>query len=159
MNHKTKLKLLLALVLSGTPTTAQTTDAITKKQEARARNFANFLFDWSEWEAFDKVSYRDKRRAERATYDSAKTRIPDLVRDSTILANQIVKGADIINKKYDLNEHPDHIYTCYELFYIYEKKETDKNSDEYIMADVLNKYTDVLKQLKLARYTMEINSK
>ena len=159
MNNKTKLKLLLSLALLGTPAIAQTPTTIEKKYEARARNFAKFLLNWSDIEAYEAVSNRDKRRAEHATYDSAKAKIPELVRDSTILADQITKGANIINKKYDLDEHPDHIYTWYEFFYIYEQRDADKNSEDYIMADILQKYTNVLKQLKLARYTMELNGK
>ena len=100
-----------------------------------------------------------RRRAERTTYECAYAKMPELVRDSVYMADKITKGASIINKKYDLHERPDYVYTWFELFYIHEQKNADKNSSDYILADNLKKYIEILKQLKLARYTMQINQK
>lgn len=159
MKNKNKLKLLLALMLAATPVMVQSQDADALKRDTRTRYFKDFLMYWCDWRAYDSVSYMDKRRAERTTYEEASARIPDLVRDSTQRADKLAQDASIINKKYDLDERPDHVYTWYELFYIYEQKNPDKNSEEYIMADNLVKYIETLKQLKLNRYTMEVNKK
>lgn len=158
MKNKNKLKLLLALMLAAMPIAVQSQDTDALKRDARTRYFKDFLMYWSDWRAYESVSHMDKRRAERTTYEEASARIPELVRDSTLRANKLTQDAGIINKKYDLDERPDHIYTWYELFYIYEQKKPDKNSEEYIMAENLVKYIETLKQLKLNRYTMQVNS-
>ena len=159
MKNKTKLKLLLSLMLLAMPAGAQVLDKDAQKRERRAQNFADFLLYWCDWKAYDSVSYMDKRRAKRTTYEDASAKIPELVRDSIYYADKLAVDANIINKKYDLDKKPDHIYTLHEIFYIYEQKNTDRNSDEYIMAENLKKYIKTLKQLKLNRYTMQINQK
>lgn len=159
MKSKNTLKLLLAMALLGTPATAQVPNANQKKYDARAREFAEFMLYWSNWNAYESVSRTDRRRAERTTYECAYAKMPELVRDSVYMADKITKGASIINKKYDLQERPDYVYTWFELFYIHEQKNADKNSSDYILADNLKKYIEILKQLKLARYTMQINQK
>lgn len=159
MKNRNKIKLILMLMLAGAPIAAQQQTPDDKKRSARTERFARLLLYWADYDAYDSVKMREKRIAEKMPYDSAANKIPDLVRDSTYYADIIKSGADLINKRYSLRETPDNVYTLYELMYIYEEKHTDKNSSEYILIDNLMKYVDVLKQLKLNRYTMEVNKK
>ena len=158
MNKQTKLKLLLMFMLAGTPCVAQT-DSDTKKQEMRARNFAEFLLYWTEWEAFFDVGHFDKKRAEHREYDDSIQQIPELVRDSAYYANEITKGASLINQRYPLNTQPDMPYFMYEIEYSYDGKNPDKTSAEYILGENLERYEQTLKKLKLARYTVKVNQK
>ena len=158
MNNKIKLSLLLAMMLMGTPCMAQT-DQDAKKQELRKRNFAEFLIYWTEWDAFIDISQFDKSRAKRDSYEEAKNQIPNLVRDSTYYANEISAGAGIINDKYTINQQPDLAFTMYEIKQAYKDRHTDKNSAEYILGKNMKEYEKILKELKLARYTISINEK
>lgn len=159
MKHKNKLKLLLMLMLMGVPSAAQSDDADKIKQEVRARNFADFLLYWAEWGAFVDVGRFDKRRAERDTYEEASMRIPELVRDSTYYADEIVKGAHIINKRYPLDKKPEMAYFMCEINDTYRDKNADKSSDMYILGKNMAEFEKVLKELKLARYTVEVKQK
>ncbi len=159
MKNKTKLKLLLSMMLLATTSIAQDSFKEEQKRAARAKNFADFLLYWSDWDAYLDVSIIDKKLAERETYDEAKTRIPELVQDSTYYADEIVKSASIINKRYPLNKQPDMAYFLYEIKDIYKDKKSDRNSDEYKLGRTLAEYERVLKELKLARYTLRINQK
>lgn len=159
MKNKTKLKLLLSLLLVATPCLAQESDADTKKHMARAREFADFVLRWTDWGAYYDIKARDKRRAERDTYQEASERIPLLVQDSTLYANAIVKNAGIINKRYPINRSPDMAFFLYELRDIYKYELYDTSSEEYLLGKIILDYEQVLKKLKLARYTMYINQK
>lgn len=159
MKNKTRLKLLLALLLSGTPAIAQTPDNSDKvRQERRAKNFAEFLLYWTNWDAYMNINRAQIKRAEKADMEKAKDTIPGLVRDSTYYANEIVKRADIINKRYDLDETPDMAFTKYELVCAYKQKYPSKDAPEYILGKMLEEYEDVLKKLKLTRYTVKCNN-
>ena len=157
MKNKTKIKFAILLMLVAGNAYAQQQNSDDVKRGVRAHNFARTLLYWADVEACYDVSKREIRTAEKMSPDSAMARIPTLVRDSTYFANELRSGADIINSKYTLNEHPDNIYTIYELLYVYDKKNSDKNSPDYIMADKLHKYVDVIKELKLARYAIRHN--
>ena len=159
MKNKTKIKLLLSLVLLATPTVAQPNDKDTHKREIRARNFADFLLYWADWSAYVDVRQIDKKRAERDEYEEAKSRIPELVRDSTYYANEIVNASPLINERFALDERPDMAYFMYEVKDTYKDKRADKNSAEYKLGHNLSEYEKVLKALKLTRYTMEIHQK
>ena len=159
MKNKTKIKLLLSLILLATPSVAQDIDVESQKRAMRAKNFAEFLLYWSEWGALVDVSNMDKRRAERDTCEGANAQIPDLVRDSTYYANEIVKAAPIINKRFPLGQSTDMAYFLYEIKDIYKDKKADKSSPEYTLGKNLNEYEKVLKKLKLARYTIDFNKK
>ncbi len=144
-------------MLATTLCVAQTTDD--EKQASRKRNFAEFLMYWTEWNAYIDISQLEKRRAERDIYEDAINKIPDLVRDSTYYANTITDNAGIINKKYNVNERPDMAFTMYEARQMYKYKKADKNSDEYILGKNLHEYEQILKELKLARYTVQVHKK
>ena len=159
MKNKNKLKLILSLMLLATPVIAQSDDKDAMKRAARAKNFAEFLLYWTDWNAYIDVRHIDKKRAERDTYEEAKNRIPELVRDSTRYANEIVNASPIINKRFALKERPDMAYFMYEIRDIYKDKRSDKHSVEYLLGQSLSEYEKVLKELKLTRYTMEINQK
>lgn len=159
MKNKTRLKLLLALLLSGTPAIAQTPDNSDKaRQERRAKNFAEFLLYWTNWDAYININNAQIKRAEKADMEKAQEEIPQLVLDSTYYANEIVKRADIINKRYDLDETPDMAFAKYELVCAYKQKYPSKDAPEYILGKMLKEYEETLKQLKLARYTVKCNN-
>ncbi len=158
MKNETKLKLLLMLILYGTPCVAQPESDL-KKQEMRAQNFADFLLYWTEWSAYMAVNRFDIKRAERRDYDKAIQQIPEMVQDSTYYANEIVKSANIINTRYPLNAKPDMPYFMYEIIDCYKNNISDKNSNEYKLGCNISKYEKVLKKLKLARYTVQVNQK
>ena len=147
------------LMLAGMPAVAQQQNSDKEKQEARAKNFADFLLYWSEWRAVADVSRYEKKRAAREDYENANERIPKLVHDSIYYADEITKRASIINKRYPLDEKPDMIFFSYEIREAYKYKNVDKNSDEYIMGKILAEYEHVLKKLKLDRYTIKLNQK
>ena len=157
MRNKTNLKLLLSLLLLTTPASAQKPDKDAQKSENRTRNFAEFVLYWSEWNAYVDVSGADRRRAERKTNEDLEIKIPELVRDSTYYADQITKSASIINKRYSLDERPDMAFFLYEIRTTYKDRWADKNSEEYKLSKTLIEYEQVLKELKLARYTMKLN--
>ena len=160
MKNKTRLKLLLALLLSGTPAIAQTPDNSDKaRQERRAKNFAEFLLYWTNWDAYMHINNAQIKRAEKADMEKAQEEIPQLVLDSTYYADEIIKRADIINKRYDLDETPDMAFAKYELVCAYKQKYPSKDAPEYILGKMLEGYEDVLKKLKLARYTIRHNKK
>lgn len=158
MRNKTKIKLLISLMLMATPISAQP-NPDTKKCEWRARDFAKFLLYWCERTAVESATKREIRIAEKTPYDVAAASIPQMTRDSTYMANLIAADANIINKKYSLKETPEYVYTWYDLMYSYERRDANKNSEEYLLAEKLLKYIDLMKQIKLARYTIQVNQK
>ncbi len=157
MKNKTKLNILLSLMLLATPGVAQTPDKDKQKRENRAREFANFALYWSEYDAVYGARTRDIRRAERTPYVQAQAVIPALVRDSTRLANGVVRYADAINEIYDLNESPEFPFALYECVYVYQENAATPDSKIYQMGKYLKEYDQVLRKLKLARYTIRHN--
>ena len=160
MKNKTKLNLLLSLCLCATPGMAQNNDTENQQRmERRAKNFADFLLYWTDWDAFTHVNMLQIKRAERNDVEDAKKDVEKLTRDSTYYADEITKRADIINKRYDLDEKPDMAFAKYELACAYKQKYPSKDAPEYILGKMLEEYEDVLKKLKLARYTIRHNKK
>lgn len=152
--NKNIAKIFLMLALMGAPAVGHSQTKRTPQYWTH--EYALFIMRLCDSDAYHDVSRADKRNAEKRTFADAASMIPELTRDSTIHANAIEKYAEIaIEKPYSYNG-PDFIYLTYEVRDVYHDKSADKTSKHYQLGKHMAEYTNVLKQLKLARYTMQL---
>ena len=129
------------------------------KREQRAQEFGYYLLAWCDRSAYYDIKRYQIRRAETRDISRVASAIPELVQDSTYYANQIMMGADIINDIYDINKPCDMVYAAYSMIDAYKEEYPGKDAPEYILGQNMHEYERVLKKLKLARYTVQVNQK
>ncbi len=158
------LKILLMLTMLATPVThaqvnTSSDDRDTRKKEARAREFANFLIRNAEWDTYLNVRQRDLKRAVKIPYDTLVVQIPKLLRDSTKYAAALVNQAAIVNKIVPLDETPDHVYLMFDILYEHEKGGKNKNSESYAMGETILNFYKTIRELRLAQYAIKNKQK
>lgn len=152
--NKNIAKIFLMLALIGAPASGNAQSKRTPQYWAQ--EYATFIMRLCDSDAYHDVSRIEKKHAEKRTYADAASMIPELTRDSTMHADAIKKYAEIAIEKPYSYSGPDFIYLTYEVLDTYRDKSADKTSKHYQMGKHMAEYTDVLKQLKLARYTMRL---
>ena len=153
-------KIFLVLAMMGMPmgAHAQTPKQTKKPNTHLVKEYTSFLLRLCNSNAYYAVRRGDKKDAEKRSYADAAAEIPQLVRDSTAHADAIAKYADIISDMHIAGKQPDFIYATFAATDAYAERKADTTSKEYQLGKYISKYTDTVKQLKLARYTMRINN-